>query len=47
MRFQSASKQVSFFCGSVSLPRNDRGWKPLPQKKDLRDDKVALRAKNR
>jgi hypothetical protein len=24
-------------------PRNDRGWKPLPQKQDLLDDKVALR----
>jgi hypothetical protein len=29
------------------LPRNDRGWKPLPQKQDLLDDKVALRTMNR
>jgi hypothetical protein len=25
-------------------PRNNRGWKPLSQKQDLLDDKVALGA---
>jgi hypothetical protein len=25
------------------LPPNDRGWKPLPQKQGLLDDKAALR----
>jgi hypothetical protein len=28
-------------------PRNDRGWKPLPQKQDLLDDKVVQRTMTR
>jgi hypothetical protein len=28
-------------------PRNDRGWKPLPQKQDLLDDKAGRRAMTR
>jgi hypothetical protein len=39
--------KLSYCCGSGILPRNDRGWKPLPQKQDLLDDKGALRAVNR
>jgi hypothetical protein len=31
----------------MARPRNDRGWKPLPQKQCLLDAKVVLRAMTR
>jgi hypothetical protein len=37
--------RLNFYCGGPALagPRNDRGWKPLPQKQDLLDGKVVQR----
>jgi hypothetical protein len=43
-----SSKQVGlFFCGSGFQQLNDRGWKPLPQKQNLLDDKVVQRTMSR
>jgi hypothetical protein len=38
-----SQQSQAFFCGSPAMAatRNNRGWKPLPQKQNQLDDKAA------